>query len=207
MNTSHNDGTRDTVTGLILAGGQARRMGGVDKGLVELSGRPLIEWVLDALSPQVADVLINANRNHENYRHYGYRIIQDQLSGFCGPLAGIAAGLPACNTGYLAFTPCDSPLVPPDLIQRLYEQLQQDKAEIAVAHNGERLQPVFALLDCRLASSLNSFLTSGGRKIDQWYAQHRTSVVDFSDAPDTFLNINTPEDMAALEARLLETGT
>jgi molybdenum cofactor guanylyltransferase len=196
-----------STTGLILAGGQARRMGNVDKGLQKLSNRPLIEWVLEALQPQVTGLMINANRNLEDYHRYGYPVLSDQLSGYHGPLAGIATGLHACRTDYLVCVPCDSPLLPTDLVQRLYNQLQKDHAELAVAHNGERLQPVFALLDKTLAPSLDGFLGSGGRKIDQWYAQHRMSTVDFSDLPDTFLNINTPEDMVLLETRLAGTTT
>lgn len=205
ISTTERGNHSTSVTGLILAGGQARRMGGVDKGLVKLSGRPLIEWVLDVLQPQVTNLMINANRSHTDYRRYGHPVLSDHLSGYHGPLAGIATGLQTCSTDYLVCTPCDSPLLPADLVQRLYNSLQQDHAEIAVAHNGDRLQPVFALLDRTLAPSLEKFLETGGRKIDQWYEQHRMSVVDFSDVPDTFLNINTPEDMAILETRL--TGT
>lgn len=203
MTVTINDNSRNTVTGLILAGGQAQRMGGVDKGLLQLCERPLIEWVLDALQPQVASLIINANRSHADYRHYGHAIVADELDGYCGPLAGIAAGLGACTTDYLVVTPCDSPLLPMDLVQRLQEHLRRDTADIAVAHSGDRLQPVFALLHARLISSLQAFLDTGGRKIDQWYAQHKITIVGFSDAPDMFLNINTPEDLAALEARLL----
>lgn len=207
MTATTNHNSRNAITGLVLAGGQARRMGGMDKGLLQLCERPLIEWVLDALQPQVASLIINANRSHADYRRYGHPIVADELDGFCGPLAGIAAGLSACKTDYLVVTPCDSPLLPTDLVKRLHEQLRHDAADIAVAHNGERLQPVFALLDTRLTPSLLAFLETGGRKIDQWYAQHNISIVDFSDTPDTFLNINTPEDMAALEARLLAAST
>lgn len=193
---------KTVVTGLILAGGRARRMGGIDKGLAELAGRPLIEWVLGGLSPQTQTVIINANRSQADYAGYGYRVIGDRIAGYCGPLAGIAAGLAACDTDYLVTCPCDSPLLPADLVGRLYRRLQKDRTELAVAHNGERLQPVFALLSRHLMGSLETYLDAGGRKIDRWYEQHPMSVVDFSDCPEAFMNINTPDDVAALAAKL-----
>lgn len=196
------------VTGLILAGGQARRMGGLDKGLVDLAGRPLIEWVIEGLQPQTGRLLINANRNREKYTAYGCPVIADRISGYCGPLAGIAAGLQACDTAYLVTCPCDSPLVPADLIARLYQALQENNAELAVAHNGERLQPVFALLARDLLASLETYLSNEGRKIDRWYEQHDMAVVDFSDRPEAFFNINTPEDIISLSSKIGDrTGT
>ncbi len=197
-----NNPNNHSITGLLLAGGQASRMGGIDKGLVDLAGRPLIEWVLAAMAPQTADIIINANRSQTEYAAYGHTVIADSVAGYCGPLAGIAAGLAACNSDYLATCPCDSPLVPTDLVRRLYDGLQAEQAEIAVAHNGERLQPVFALLTHTLLDSLRAYLEEGGRKIDRWYAQHQMVVVDFSDRPEAFLNINTPEDVATLTDRL-----
>ncbi|MCS3902601.1 molybdopterin-guanine dinucleotide biosynthesis protein A [Methylohalomonas lacus] len=193
---------QDNVTGLVLAGGRARRMGGIDKGLAQVAGRPMIEWVLDGLRPQTAALLINANRSHATYRAYGHPVIADKLGGYCGPLAGMASGLEACTTDYLATCPCDSPLLPPDLVARLQRDLQAQQAELAVAHNGERLQPVFALLSRELLPSLNAFLANDGRKIDQWYAQHRMATVDFSDRPEAFLNINSADDASALADRL-----
>ncbi len=197
-----NNKYKESVTGLVLAGGRARRMGGIDKGFVDLAGRPLIEWILNALSPQTHSLLINANRSQDEYARYGYTVITDELGGYCGPLAGMAAGLRSCKTAYLVTCPCDSPLLPVDLVSRLYRQLQQEHAELAVAHNGERLQPVFALLSCSLLTSLNEYLHNDGRKIDRWYDQHVMTVVDFSDRPEAFLNINTPEDVTDLAARL-----
>ena len=196
--------SKNRVTGLILAGGQARRMGGIDKGFAELAGRPLIEWVLESLAPQTTDLIINANRNESDYARYGHPVIGDAIDGFCGPLAGIAAGLAASDSDYLVTCPCDSPLVPSDLVSRLSQSLAANNAELAVAHNGERLQPVFALLSGNLLASLETYLHEGGRKIDHWYEQHVMSVVDFSDQPEAFMNINTPEDVTALTARLAQ---
>jgi len=198
--------TGDRITGLVLAGGRAQRMGGIDKGLVPLAGRPLVEWVIDRLEPQTGTLLINANRSESEYGRYGYPVIPDRLTGFCGPLAGIAAGLAECDSDWLLTCPCDSPLLPPDLAERLFERLQRERSEIAVAHNGERLQPVFALLARTLLDSLEHYLKEGGRKIDRWYEQHRLSVVDFSDRAETFRNINTPEDVTAIEETLAGQG-
>jgi molybdenum cofactor guanylyltransferase len=194
--------SRDTVTGVILAGGEARRMGGQDKGLIEIAGRPMIEYVIDAFRPQVGTLLINANRSHEHYGRYGLPVIADDSQGFNGPLAGMASSMRAAVTEYIATLPCDSPNVPPDLVARLYRRLRAENAEIAVAHSGERMQPVFSLLKCALLGSLMSYLDSGERKIDRWYARHRTATVDFSDRPDTFINVNTPEDIEKIEASL-----
>jgi molybdopterin-guanine dinucleotide biosynthesis protein A len=195
--------TAACTTGVILAGGRATRMGGRDKGLLPLAGKPMVEWVMAALKPQVADIIINANRNLDAYAAYGYRVVSDRLHGFCGPLAGIASSMESASTPYIVTTPCDSPLVPLDLAYQLYQALHINRAEISVAHNGERLQPVFALLTCTLSSSLLSYLEAGERKIDTWYSRHKLAIVDFSDSADAFININTPVEIQAIESRLL----
>ncbi|MBI2992637.1 MAG: molybdenum cofactor guanylyltransferase [Gammaproteobacteria bacterium] len=187
------------MTGVILAGGEARRMGGGDKGLVPLAGRPMIEYVLDVLRPQVSGVLINANRNLETYARLGCPVIADEFPGFNGPLAGMASALRAVRTPYLATVPCDSPFVPADLVARLAAALEQAGADICVAHNGERMQPVFSLMRSNLIDSLLLFLKRGGRKIDQWHAGHRTAIADFSDKPETFMNVNTPDELRSIE--------
>jgi molybdopterin-guanine dinucleotide biosynthesis protein A len=194
---------KSLITGVILAGGRGQRMDSQDKGLVSLAGRPMVEYVLDALAPQVGTVLINANRNADIYAAYGYPVVPDLLGGFHGPLAGMAAAMRAANTPYIATVSCDSPFIPAGLIERLAQALETDGAELSVAHSGERLEPVFALLNCKLMNSLNNYLGSGERKIDRWYATHKMAAVDFSDLPDTFLNINTPSDLAVAMTRLL----
>ena len=196
--------TAACTTGVILAGGRATRMGGRDKGLLQLAGKPMVEWVMAALKPQVADIIINANRNLDAYAAYGYRVVSDKLHGFCGPLAGIASSMESASTPYIVTTPCDSPLAPLDLAHRLYQALHVNRAEISVAHNGERLQPVFALLTCTLSNSLLSYLEAGERKIDTWYSRHKLAIVDFSDSVDAFININTPAEIQAVESRLLQ---
>ncbi|QQZ28980.1 bifunctional molybdopterin-guanine dinucleotide biosynthesis adaptor protein MobB/molybdopterin molybdotransferase MoeA [Thiothrix subterranea] len=187
------------ITGVILAGGRGSRMGGQDKGLLELHGRPLVEYLLEALQPQVDAILINANRNQARYQQYHYPVISDDLSDYQGPLAGFAAAMQAAQTDYILTIPCDAPELAADTAARLLAALQREQAEIAVAHDGERLQPVHALLPVSLLPSLQAFLANGDRKIDLWYAQHRMASVDFSDCRRMFRNINTPQQQAELE--------
>lgn len=194
--------TRDDITAVILAGGKARRMGGEDKGLITLNGRPLVDYLIESLQTQAAHVLINANRNHERYAAFGLPVVADILDDYLGPLAGMASGMQASTTAYIVTAPCDSPLLPEALVERLAQALQAGSADISVAHDGERLQPVFALLRCTLLPDLLEYLESGGRKIDHWYAQHRYTTADFSDAHDAFINMNTPQDRQRLEALL-----
>lgn len=199
---------RSEITGVVLAGGLGRRMGGNDKGLLEISGRPLITHIIDILRPQVGSVLINANRNLDGYRDFGFPVVQDVVGGFFGPLMGMASALQASDTPYLLTVPCDSPLLPVDLCVRLYRALTTANAEIGVAHDGARMQPVFALLRRELLQDLLVYLEQGGRKIDTWYAEHRFILVDFSDRTEAFLNINTPAEWNTLEQRMKsgETG-
>jgi molybdopterin-guanine dinucleotide biosynthesis protein A len=194
---------RRATTGVVLAGGRATRWGGRDKGLIEVCGRPMIRHVLDALEPQVEQILINANRNLQEYRAFGMPVVTDASHDFLGPLAGIASGLAAAHTEWVAVVPCDSPLLAVDFVDRLASAVEEDESvDIAVAHDGARIQPVFALIRRRLATSLDVFLESGGRKIDQWYERQRMQLVDFSDIADNFLNINRPEDRDLLVARI-----
>ena len=190
------------ITGVILAGGEARRMGGGDKGLVELGGKPLVEHALAALSPQVDTIIINANRNGDRYAAYGYPVVADSREGFQGPLAGMLSCLEEAETEFLVTVPCDSPLLPDDLVARLFRQLSDARADISVAHNGERMQPVFALMPASLASSMRAFLDGAGRKIDRWFERHKLAVTDFSDKPECFRNINNPAELAQMEAQL-----
>jgi molybdopterin-guanine dinucleotide biosynthesis protein A len=198
-----NDYPKESLTGVILAGGRATRMGGQDKGLLPLAGQPMAVHAASLLRAQVGEVLVNANRNLGDYRALGYRVVEDQAGEFFGPLAGMLAALEtAGDRPYLLFAPCDSPLLPNDYAQRMFAALIRESAELSVAHNGERLQPVFALLGAELRASLASYLTSGKRKIDRWFAHHTMATVDFSDHPEMFLNINTPEELAELEASM-----
>ncbi len=194
---------KSLITGVILAGGRGQRMDSQDKGLVRLAGRPMVEYVLDALAPQVGALMINANRNAEVYAGYGYPVVPDLMGGYHGPLAGMAAAMQAAQTPYIATVSCDSPFIPAELVGRLAQALETQGAELSVAHSGGRLEPVFALINCKLMNSLEKYLATGERKIDRWYAKHTMAAVDFSDLPDTFLNINTPADLDQAMSRLV----
>ena len=194
---------RDTlrVTGLILAGGQGRRMGNVDKGLQPLRGRPMVAWVLERLAPQVTEVIVNANQNQAEYARLGCRVVGDEIGGFAGPLAGLQAGLKANVHPFLVTVPCDSPFLPRDLVARLHAALIANHADLAVARTGDQPHPVFSLVRETLAGHLTAFLQGGGRKIDAWYASLKVVEVPFDDQPDAFSNINTPADLADHEKR------
>ena len=182
-----------SVTGIVLAGGQGRRMGGVDKGLQLLQGKPMIEWVLLRLSPQVAEIVVNANQNLETYEKYGHRVVPDEIGGFAGPLAGLHAGLKAASSSLVVTVPCDSPFLPTDLVLRLRDALKEN--DLAVAKTGDQPHPVFALMKRDVRESLEAFLASGGRKIDAWYAALKVVEVPFDDEADSFRNINTLEEL------------
>jgi len=175
-------------------------MGGVDKGLEPLRGRPMVVWVLERFAPQVDEVLINANQNPEAYGRFGHRVIPDQISGFAGPLAGLHRGLTDAAHELVATVPCDSPFLPHDLVVRLRAALEREKAEVAVARTGEQPHPVFCLCRKRVLSGLTQFLAGGGRKIDAWYASLKVVEVPFDDQAPAFSNINTREDLGAYDA-------
>ncbi|HNO87563.1 MAG TPA: molybdenum cofactor guanylyltransferase MobA [Rhodocyclaceae bacterium] len=183
------------ITGLILAGGQGRRMGGCDKGLVHLDGKPLIAHILGRFAPQVGPLLINANRNADAYAAFGHPVIADRLAGHAGPLAGLDAGLAACETPFLACTPCDSPCLPEDLVARLADALESRGADAAVARAGGRLHPVFALIRCTTAEALTAYIDGGGRRVETWFNGLHTVTCAFDDCPAAFDNLNTLEDL------------
>lgn len=162
----------------------------------------MVEHVLKRLRPQVGEVLISANRNAERYACYGHRVIADVLGDYSGPLAGMLSALVAVRQPWLAVVPCDSPLLPDDLVDRLFQSALAQSAELAVAHDGQRLQPVFALLHRSLLTPLQTYLESGGHKVDAWYAERRMATTDLSDHPEAFRNVNTPEEHAALEEEI-----
>jgi molybdenum cofactor guanylyltransferase len=196
---------KEEIAGVVLAGGRATRMGGQDKGLIEINGKPMASYIVEALRPQTASVMINANRNMERYREIcACAVVEDSVGEFAGPLAGMASALRLSGTEYVLTAPCDSPLVSPSLGPRLYEALEKEDAELAVAHDGHRMQPVFALLNRGLLDSMLAYLNSGESKIDRWYAKHRTALGDFSDSRSMFLNVNTPEEREYLEVQLAQ---
>ncbi len=184
------------VTGVILAGGQGRRMGNVDKGLQLLDGRPLVGWVLQRLAPQVGEVLINANRNHDAYGALGHRVIADRIGGFAGPLSGLHAALAEAANEWVVTVPCDTPFLPQDLVARLSTPLQDEQVDLSVARTSERVHPVICLARKRLVPHLAQFLESGGRKVDAWQKSLRAVDVLFGDE-NAFRNVNTPEELRA----------
>jgi len=181
------------VSGIVLAGGLGRRMGGVDKGLQPLRGKPMVEHVLERLSPQVDEIIINANQNAETYARFGHRIVGDDIAGFAGPLAGLHAGLKAAKNPLVVTVPCDSPFLPEDLVLRLNASL--GKNDLAVAKTGNQAHPVFALVRKSVLQNLETFLAGGGRKIDAWYSSLKYVEVLFDDEADAFRNINTLEEL------------
>jgi molybdenum cofactor guanylyltransferase len=188
------------ITAVILAGGKGRRFAGTDKGLIIYRGRPLIEHLLHAITPQVEQIIINANRNQDIYAQYGYPVISDALPNYQGPLAGIATALSTVTTSHMITLPCDGPFISPAYVMRMCETLNQQQAELAIAHNGTRLQPVHALIPVTLSSSLDHYLQSGQRQLTRWLATHQVAEVDFSDDAKYFQNINTKEQLARLES-------
>lgn len=193
---------RHDITGIVLAGGQSRRMGGADKAWLELAGKPMVMHVLAALSPQVGAVLVSANRHGERYRALGYPVVADGAADFLGPLAGMVAAVAAIATPYIATVPCDSPLLPADLVARLYYRLRENGADVSVAHDGQRLQPVFVLMKCESAVSAQEYLQAGERKLDRWLERQRLVITYFNDVPQAFANVNNSEDLAELTARM-----
>lgn len=188
-----------SITGIILAGGKSRRMGGVDKGLMDFLGKPMVAHVLQRLAPQVDEVLINANREAERYAALGPPVVQDDIAGFAGPLAGLHKGMRVAAHPYVLTVPCDSPLLPMNLVQRLMQGLIERDADLAVAKTGAQAHPVFCLCRKSLLPDLEQFLNNGGRKIDAWYGRLNVAEVAFDDNPQAFANINTPGELLGLQ--------
>lgn len=188
-----------SISGIVLAGGLGRRMGGVDKGLLDFLGKPMVAHVIDRLQPQVDEILINANREIERYAEFGHTVIEDDIAGFAGPLAGLHKGMSVAKHPYVLTVPCDSPLLPMNLASRLMHGLMQHDADLAVAKTGLQAHPVFCLCRKALLPNLENFLQQGGRKIDAWYGALEIVEVSFNDNPQAFTNVNTPEELRFLE--------
>lgn len=185
----------DDISVVILAGGKGQRMGGQDKGLVSYKQKLLIEHVIDAMRAQADHILINANRNLQQYADFGYPVIEDTLDDFQGPLAGFLASMNAVKTRYILTLPCDGPIIVADYLQKMLQAVNDSGCDIAVASDGQRMQPVYALIPVALKASLQQFLEAGERKIDLWYAQHSVSLVKFAAESGLFTNMNTPNDL------------
>ena len=177
-------------------------MGGSAKALQPLLQRPLISWVVERLRPQVAEVIVSANRDLERYTEIGDRVVTDQSADFSGPLAGLQAGLAVANHDLLVTVPCDAPLLPSDLVARLAFALEESGADVAIASTGDQPQPVFCLCKRKMLSSIDAFLASGGRKVDLWVFSVAHVQVTFDDEAQGFVNVNTVEELRALERKL-----
>ena len=188
-----------SITALILAGGRAARMGGIDKGMIDCGGQPLIERMLHKVEPLVENVLISANRNLEDYAAYGHPVLSDTRADFPGPLAGIERGLEACTTSHLWILPCDAPLFEAELLQRLAQVCDGSRVSAAVPNDGHYLQATFALLRTDVLTSLHEFLAEGQRKAGDWLLSLHAAQVDCADHPEWFMNINTLADLERCE--------
>ena len=186
------------TTGVILAGGKSSRMGGIDKGLIDIVGNPLVTYAIRRMETQVSSILISANRNSAKYGEYGYTVIEDTAGEFYGPLSGLLSAMQHADTEYILTTPCDSPFLPEDYAQRMYTALENGN-KICVAQEGKLIQPVFTLVSCSFASNLQDYLEQGHRKMAAWILEQEPSTVDFANCKNMFFNMNTPEDKLQLE--------
>ena len=194
----------EAINGIILAGGKARRMGGTDKGLSLLQGQPMVLHVIERLKPQLTSLLISANRNREQYRQFNYPVVNDGDDLFLGPLAGIASAIQVTEPPLVLITPCDTPLLPTDLVSRLHETLNQSDSTIAVAHDGERLQQLCFLAQRSILDSIIQQLKQDQRRVQRWINSLNPAICTFDD-PLAFSNINTPDEQRQMEQRLMET--
>jgi len=175
-------------------------MGGIDKGLLELSGTPLIERTIAIFRPQLGHLIISANRNRERYAEYGYPVVSDSIGEYWGPLAGIASAMRVATTGLVVTAPCDTPELPGDLVGKLLATRESAKAEVCAAWDGKRIHPVIALIPRALAPALADYLEGGGRKVEDWLRSRKLALADFSDRPGTLFNINTTQQRIRFEA-------
>ena len=189
-----------TVAGVILAGGLARRMNNQDKGLVHYKGLPLVSYAIAALTAVTDQIIINANRNKENYQAFGLPVVADQTDNFDGPLAGVLTAMIYTDADVLVVVPCDSPLIKAEHLQKLLAVRAENSADVAVAFDGVRLHPVVLAIKTSLKTSLENYLASGQRKVGYWLEQQKTVKADFSNEPEVFININTLIELSALEA-------
>jgi molybdenum cofactor guanylyltransferase len=190
------------ISSIILSGGRATRMNGVDKGLVLLQQKPFITHVIERLKPQVSEILINANREIATYEAFGLPVLQDENAEFIGPLAGFSLGLQHAKHEFVLTVPCDSPLLPLNLVERLYSGMAASRMDIAVASSDGDTNPVFCLMKKNVLPSLTEYIASGELKVSSWQKSQKYIEVDFSDCDEAFVNLNTFEDLAALELKL-----
>jgi len=185
------------ITAVILAGGQGTRLSGLDKGLVKLNNKPLVQHLIERIQPQVSRIMISANRNTESYKKFGLPVFKDSVNDFAGPLAGILKALQESQTEWILSVPADSPFIPTNIVSRLSENIKDNK--VVIPDDGKYLHPTFALIHKSLTSSLEGFLQQGERKARVWMQQQKHTIVDFSDQAEAFMNINTQEELQHAE--------
>lgn len=185
------------LTALILAGGEGRRMGGEDKGLISWQGRPFIDYALDAIPADISRTLISCNRNIDQYQKYG-ETVQDNDARYEGPLAGIYAAMRVATTPFIFVLPCDSPLLPKDLYQYLVSAIKASDADICYVDDGIQKQYLFALIRTNLEQSLKDYLAAGNRQVHRWYKQHQFIEANLSEQQSAFRNVNRREDLTDL---------
>lgn len=192
----------EEITVLILAGGRGSRMGGCDKGLVPVLGKPTIDHLLKRIGVQSQRIIISANRNLEQYARYGYPVVRDTMGGFAGPLAGILAGFSACDTAFMLTLPVDAPLVSADYLERMKRSLEHSDKPACVAEFEGQLEPVFCLAEHGTSRALETYLAAGHRSVQGWLNGIGATRVDFSDVPEQFVNLNRARDQRRLETLL-----
>ncbi len=185
----------EKISAIVLAGGRGQRMQNRDKGLLQWRGRTLVQHCIARVEPQVDDIVLSCNRNLAAYQRYGYPVVQDQLADFQGPLAGIQAGLPACQASLVFTCPCDSPLLPIDVVAKLWRALQTGETDVAIAHDGERAQSLVMLLRRHCAHDLPNHLASGARSVQSWQLLQRYRYVDFASQRAAFANFNYAREL------------
>lgn len=200
MNRSTVPTERSKISAVILAGGRARRMGGTDKGLALLNGRPLIAWVLERIAPQVDELFISANRNLDQYRQFGHPVLPDASPDFQGPLAGLLRAMTETAHPLILSVPCDTPFLPHDLVGRLAGALEESGADIAIPVSGGQAHRAVCLCRCSLLPGLAHFLNQGGRRVGEWQSMLQRVEVPFDDER-AFLNLNTADELAKLDTR------
>lgn len=193
--------TQTKVTGVILAGGLARRMGHQDKGLLGFKGKAMVDYAIEAMGTLADPMIINANRNIHEYQKFGMPVVSDLTGSFDGPLAGILTAMQFAETGILLVMPCDSPFFKAHHLQKLLESREDEQADVAIAFDGERLHPIFLAVKTCLKDNLQAYLDSGQRKVETWLALQNTVKVDFSNEPDIFININSFAELSDVEAK------
>jgi molybdopterin-guanine dinucleotide biosynthesis protein A len=201
----HEHSQPEGLSAVVLAGGQSRRMGGKDKGLIELAGKPMIAHVLKRLDNHISDIMISTNSSNTAYQQMPYRLTEDILKENLGPLAGIHSALINANNPRVLITACDSPFLETQLCSRLVSAMDKHKAMLAVAYDGEHVQNTFSVIDVRLKNNLEQYLQRGGRRLMTWFKEQDAIEVDFSDVKDSFFNINSSHDLTLAEHKLINT--